>query len=408
MAVDNIFAESESGRGGEWITRLRPGTQDTLLPTGFMESGASPTVNGTVMEPISQLGGDLEGNRQWLIGKGITPAQDQFGNWTIPQDALKKVAAERNAGWENIFTDAPLILGSLAMGGLALPGAATGAGTGLMESLGSTYGFSNPFSGMSNFFSSGSSPNVASGAANTMSNSFFGDIAQGFSDSDLSSLNEMWGTNGGTSSGWSTNPSLGDLGGGGGGAPGTYEFPDGTTGGNVGGFQYPAAPGSTGGLSSILQQLGGSAGSSPLGMVGQLLSSLAGFKNSGDLKSLAAQAAMMSDPFGPQRPQYQQMLAALMRDPSSITTRPGYNAGLQAVERRGAAQGWNGSGNMMAALANYGGQFYNDEVSRLMTLAGANIAPGNAGSLSLQGNIAAQQTQDNALARLGLMLPRGV
>lgn len=104
-----------------------------------------------------------------------------------------------------------------------------------------------------------------------------------------------------------------------------------------------------------------------------------------DLKKKSAQLAAQADPFGPYRAQYGNQLSTLMADPSSITSMPGYKAGLQAVERRGAAQGWNGSGNMMAALSDYGGNFYNNAVTQLSGLAGANIGPGTGAQIGLQG-----------------------
>lgn len=77
-------------------------------------------------------------------------------------------------------------------------------------------------------------------------------------------------------------------------------------------------------------------------------------------------------------------LRALMADPSRIYGMPGWQAGLQAIQRAGAAQGWTGSGNMMAALQKYGGDFYNQEFQRLAGLRGGNVAGQTAG-LGLQG-----------------------
>lgn len=77
-------------------------------------------------------------------------------------------------------------------------------------------------------------------------------------------------------------------------------------------------------------------------------------------------------------------LRALMADPSRIYGMPGWQAGLQAIQRAGAAQGWTGSGNMMAALQKYGGDAYNQEFQRLAGLRGGNIAGQTAG-LGLQG-----------------------
>lgn len=113
-------------------------------------------------------------------------------------------------------------------------------------------------------------------------------------------------------------------------------------------------------------------------------------------KALAQRASQQQDPFGPQRAQYQAQLQQLMSDPGSITKTPGYDAGLQAVTRKMASQGYVGSGNMMAALQQYGGDFYNQAVQRLMSLSGANISP-TSGQVALQGNRDALTMQGQSL-----------
>jgi hypothetical protein len=62
-------------------------------------------------------------------------------------------------------------------------------------------------------------------------------------------------------------------------------------------------------------------------------------------------------------------LTNLLQDPSSITSTPGYQAGLDAVERKAASQGYLGSGNMMIGLAKYAGDFYSQQLSQLGQLA---------------------------------------
>jgi hypothetical protein len=49
---------------------------------------------------------------------------------------------------------------------------------------------------------------------------------------------------------------------------------------------------------------------------------------------------------------------------------PGYQAGLEAVQRSMASQGFTGSGNMMAALSKYGGDFYQQQLNNLTQQAG--------------------------------------
>ena len=90
-----------------------------------------------------------------------------------------------------------------------------------------------------------------------------------------------------------------------------------------------------------------------------------------------------SDPFAKYRAGYGAQLAALEANPSSMTNLPGYQAGLQAIQRAGAAQGYTGSGNMAVSLAKYGGDFYNQQVNRLAGLAGAGAPVGQG---AMEGN----------------------
>lgn len=101
-------------------------------------------------------------------------------------------------------------------------------------------------------------------------------------------------------------------------------------------------------------------------------------------------------------------LQGLMKDPSSITKMPGYEAGLQAVERKMASQGFNGSGNMMVALSKYGGDFYNQALQSLAAMSGANVNPGTAGQIMQQGTqqqlgatLSANDLASRSLASLG-------
>lgn len=72
-------------------------------------------------------------------------------------------------------------------------------------------------------------------------------------------------------------------------------------------------------------------------------------------------------------------------DPSDIVGMPGYQAGLEAVRRSMASQGYQGSGNMMLALQKYGGDFYNQYVNQRMNsaMAGSGPATGALSSLAL-------------------------
>lgn len=78
-------------------------------------------------------------------------------------------------------------------------------------------------------------------------------------------------------------------------------------------------------------------------------------------------------------------LSSLLQDPSSISTRPGYQAGLEAVQRAMAAQGYTNSGNELAALQKYGGDFYNNAIAQLSVLSGANQSPSAGASVGISG-----------------------
>jgi hypothetical protein len=108
----------------------------------------------------------------------------------------------------------------------------------------------------------------------------------------------------------------------------------------------------------------------------------------------ASGVAAAGDPFGRYRGQYAQQLQSLEANPSSITSTPGWAAGLQGVERGQAAGGYLGSGNEIAALHAFSGDFYQKELARLAGLAGAGIQPGNS-------PYQAATLQDSAFASLG-------
>lgn len=116
-------------------------------------------------------------------------------------------------------------------------------------------------------------------------------------------------------------------------------------------------------------------------------SGIYGMMQSRRMQALAEQAMSKQDPFGSQRGGYQAQLAALMGDPSSVTSMPGYQFGLDqgrlAIQRRAAASG--GGGNEDIALARftpeYAQNFYGAQQQRLAQLAGAGIAPGSGGTL---------------------------
>lgn len=67
---------------------------------------------------------------------------------------------------------------------------------------------------------------------------------------------------------------------------------------------------------------------------------------------------------------YRQQMLQLSQNPSSITSMPGWKAGEQAVQRSMAAQGYQGSGNMMTALQDFGGDFYMKQMQMLASMLG--------------------------------------
>lgn len=126
-----------------------------------------------------------------------------------------------------------------------------------------------------------------------------------------------------------------------------------------------AAAGS-GGITSLLSSLGSVGGIKDLASIA---SGVYGMKLAGD-------ARQASDPFAPYRGAYGAQLAALEANPGSIVSRPGFQAGLETIQRKSAASGYYGSGNMASALSRYSGDFYNQEAARLAGLAGAGQTPG--------------------------------
>lgn len=72
---------------------------------------------------------------------------------------------------------------------------------------------------------------------------------------------------------------------------------------------------------------------------------------------------------------------AQLPNPADVASLPGYQAGLEAVQRSMASQGYQGSGNMATALLKYGGDAYNQAVGQRINSADAQ-AGGVVGQLS--------------------------
>lgn len=94
------------------------------------------------------------------------------------------------------------------------------------------------------------------------------------------------------------------------------------------------------------------------------------------------QQAQQADPMAPYRAGWAARLNALLDNPSSITSEPGYEAGLEAVKRGGAAAGFFNSGNMVGSLAQFGTDFYDRAVSRFAGLVGGTPGAGLRGTES--------------------------
>ena len=131
----------------------------------------------------------------------------------------------------------------------------------------------------------------------------------------------------------------------------------------------------------------------------------------------ASGAASAADPFAGQRGQYQSMLSNLINNPSSITSTPGYQFGLdqsnKAVEGSAAANGMVNSGNVLQALSTnsqaYASQQLNNQELLLAQLAGANVgSPGTAGQILQGQNLQNQQAGASVGNAVGGAIQSGV
>lgn len=110
-------------------------------------------------------------------------------------------------------------------------------------------------------------------------------------------------------------------------------------------------------------------------------------------------AARYADPFMDQRGQYQNQLKTLMENPGEFGSSPvyefAYNKGLDALNRRAAAQGRLKSGNYLAELMDYGkksvSELYFPQANLLSNLAMSGSSPASAGLSYARG---ADRSQD--------------
>lgn len=140
---------------------------------------------------------------------------------------------------------------------------------------------------------------------------------------------------------------------------------------------------------------------STLSSMASLGTGLVGLGQTGNIASASQADAARLDPFGPYRGEFANQLMGLMADPSLIEKKPGYRAGLRAVQRALAAQGFNPGkggtpGNWTYAMDKFGGEQYAAEFARLAAGAGMNIAPGG-GAINTQGQVMQTQLMGQAL-----------
>jgi len=110
------------------------------------------------------------------------------------------------------------------------------------------------------------------------------------------------------------------------------------------------------------------------------------------------------DPLAPNRSNAAQQLLNLQNNPGAITSMPGYQAGLDAMQRQLAAQGLGSSTTGQAQIAAYGQQFYQQQLQQLAALAtpsaGATTAAGNVLSANTLGNKATNSAYGNLISML--------
>lgn len=146
--------------------------------------------------------------------------------------------------------------------------------------------------------------------------------------------------------------------------------------------------GALGGM-GVFGDLAGSAGG---GGLGSLFGSAGNYLSSMTPGKAMGAANMLTGLYGLTQ---QQKLRKQMQppDPRNLPGTPGYQAGLEAVQRSMAAQGYQGSGNMMAALQKYGGDAYQQNWQ-------GNIASAQAGMSGLGGTLSAAGLISSGIPKL--------
>lgn len=108
-----------------------------------------------------------------------------------------------------------------------------------------------------------------------------------------------------------------------------------------------------------------------------------------------------SDPFGPQRAQYQKQLQDLISNPSSFFNSPMVQYATDAAARKSASMGYNLSPAQAQAVQDTAISKYNDQANLLAGLSGSGIAP-NLSSLNgaTQNAVSGQLNSDAAMGNL--------
>ena len=167
----------------------------------------------------------------------------------------------------------------------------------------------------------------------------------------------------------------------------------------------PAATGGTGAAATLATLAGGPVTASKLvgglGAAGQLLSGIRGIQQAGNVADTAAQ----SNATGPYRAGWASMLNDLLTGKTSMSDTPGFKAGQDAITTSQAAKGYLNSGNMMAALQNYGGTQFQNYASLLGNLAGQQSPAAIQGQSSAAG--AEQSAINNTLTGVSGLLKAG-
>jgi hypothetical protein len=172
-----------------------------------------------------------------------------------------------------------------------------------------------------------------------------------------------------------------------------------------GGFQIP------GFISDQLNNFSGILSNPMLGP--SLATAMQQFRQSRQYTDMAEHYADRLDPFGRERNHYQDLMRDSYDNPTKVLQDPAYQKQLQFelgnLQIQGAGKGWDGSGNMMAALSdrqhNMDEQHIMDYRKGLSPLTGAQFGPESSGHM-LETGLAGRMGAENNAVR-NLMAPFG-